>query len=125
MKKFNSIILFFLLITNFCLSNLSIAQDKKIDPEYDELVSQQKFNEALKRIQVLIAKSSNSKNYVQSANLIATQTNLKIALHGYEKAVNDLRSMDWPKDKMAQTILNLVYGHSLKIYKDALQHLRI
>ena len=119
MKKFNSIILFFLLITNFCLSNLSIAQDKKIDPEYDELVSQQKFNEALKRIQVLIAKSSNSKNYVQSANLIATQTNLKIALHGYEKAVNDLRSMDWPKDKMAQTILNLVYGHSLKIYKDA------
>ena len=119
MKKLNTLIIAVLLLTFFILIDQGFAQNKKIDPEYDELVSQQKYNEALKRIQVLIAKSTNSKDYILSANLIATQTNLKIALHGYEKAVNELRSMDWSKDKMAQTILNLVYAHSLKIYKDA------
>ena len=119
MKNLKTIIISVLLLTFFINVDTGYPLDKKIDPEYDELVSQQKFNEALKRIQVLIASSSNSKNYIQTANLIATQTNLKIALHGYEKAVNELRSMDWPKDKMAQVILSLVYAHSLKIYKDA------
>ena len=102
----------FFLITLFPV----MANQPVSDQDIDTLISNQKYAEALKRVQEKIEDSKSSKKDREWAKLIVKEAMLKIGLHGYETAVKELRAREWPKDPVAHAMVSLVYARSLQIY---------
>src|SRR5690606_15608137 len=50
---------------------------------------------------------------------IVLETRLRMGLHGYETAVEQLRAWDWPDDPLQRAVLELYYGDSLVQYLNA------
>ncbi len=84
--------------------------------EVERLENEQKYEAALKEVaKVLEAarKAGNSEDVVRA--VLRTVQN-RTALHGYETAVRFLAEVEWPKDLLAQTSLQLYQAHSFVTY---------
>jgi 5-hydroxyisourate hydrolase-like protein (transthyretin family) len=87
--------------------------------EVDQLIEQQRFEEALKRLaHIRTEAQAHGRNGDVTAALVK-EVQLRIGLHGYETAVRFLREQPWPKDLLSQTTLGLFYAHALVTYLSA------
>lgn len=87
--------------------------------DFEELINQQRFQEASNRLLPLIDEARARKNDLEYAKLLTKQILLKIGLHGYETAVEDLRDRTWPQSSLPNAMVTIVYARSLKLYQDS------
>lgn len=87
--------------------------------EVDKLIGEQKYSEALAKVQKLITEMKTKKNDREWAALIIQEAKLQIGLHGYETAVRDLKEREWPKSDVAHALVSLAYARTLQIYHQA------
>lgn len=87
--------------------------------EVDELINKQQFQEASKKLAPLVEEARKNKKDAEYAKLLAKETLLKLGLHGYETAIEDLRSREWPKEPLHHAMISIVYGRSLKLYHES------
>ncbi len=87
--------------------------------DIDRLVSEQKYEEAAKAAETLLAAAKAKKAGAEWTKALVTVTQLRIGLHGYETAVRRLREEPWPEGPLHRAQLSLLYGHSLVTYQRA------
>lgn len=87
--------------------------------QVDRLVEQQKFEEASKVVAQLRAQAQAQGRNAEWTAALVKEVQLRIGLHGYEKAVRYLREQAWPKDLLSETTLELFYAHALMTYMSA------
>jgi uncharacterized protein YfaS (alpha-2-macroglobulin family) len=93
--------------------------DAKRWKRFDELVGEQKLEQASKLIEERLAESQEQKQSEAWARALIRYTKLRMALHGYEKAVRWLKAQSWPPDLLGQSVLNLYYAATLVQYAQA------
>ncbi len=84
----------------------------------DKLVEEQKYQEALKSVENLVAAAVKDQNDRQWTKALIRAVQLKTGLHGYETAVRFLREQPWPKSALSRLTVQLFYTHSLIQYLD-------
>ncbi|HEX7251366.1 MAG TPA: hypothetical protein VF376_00700, partial [Thermoanaerobaculia bacterium] len=89
------------------------AEDWK---EIDRLVSQQKFDEALRRVSSRREVAAKAGDEPEWTKALIREVQLRIGLHGYETAVRFLKEQPWPKGLLPRTELELFYAQSLVTY---------
>jgi uncharacterized protein YfaS (alpha-2-macroglobulin family) len=87
--------------------------------DVDRLVNEQKFEEAAKAADALLAAAKAKKDEPEWTKALVKVTQLRIGLHGYETAVRRLRAEPWPAGTLHRAQLSLLYGHSLVTYQRA------
>lgn len=87
--------------------------------EVEELINQQRFQDASNKLLPLIEEARKRNDDLVYAKLITKQTLLKIGLHGYETAVEELRERAWPQSPLPHAMVSIVYARSLKLYQDS------
>ena len=87
--------------------------------DVDRLVSEQKYEEAAKAAEAILAAAKAKGNEADWTKGLVTVTQLRIGLHGYETAVRRLREEPWPEAALSRAQLSLLYGHSLVTYQRA------
>lgn len=92
---------------------------KRIWATVDSLIEAQRFQEALDQVVAIRDKARGSGDVSTWTEALVKETQLRLALHGYETAVKELKSQEWPQDPMASAVLNLFYAHALMSYLDA------
>ena len=83
---------------------------------FDKFKDEQKFEKALVEVKEILAEAKGNKNSEDWVRALTRYVQLRIALHGYEKAVRFLREEPWPDDLLATASLNLFYAHALVTY---------
>ena len=89
------------------------AEDWK---EIDRLVSEQKFEEALRRVSARREAAAKAGDEPEWTKALIREVQLRIGLHGYETAVRFLKEQPWPKGLLSRTELELFYAQSLVTY---------
>ena len=84
--------------------------------EIDALVSQQKFQEALKGVEAILASAKKTKDSAEWTKALIRATQLRMGLHGAEGAVRFLKDEPWPSDLPSRTSLELFYAQTLVNY---------
>ncbi|HEY7370312.1 MAG TPA: alpha-2-macroglobulin family protein [Thermoanaerobaculia bacterium] len=87
--------------------------------EVERLVSEQKFEEASREIDRLLAAAKASGDDRELALALVRSTQLRMALHGYETAVRNLREEPWPKALLWRAGVSLYYAQALEAYAQA------
>ncbi len=85
----------------------------------DQLVSEQKFEEAAKEAARLREAARRANNEPAWAWALIKEVQLRTALHGYETAVRFLKEQPWPKAAVQRDMLDLFYAQSLITYNQA------
>ncbi len=85
----------------------------------EQLISDQKFQEALDQTDKIRLAAQKSMNEEEWARALVKEVQLKIGLHGYETAVRFLMEEKWPKGARERDLLDLFYAHSLVTYYQA------
>lgn len=105
------------------LLSLSLSPSMASRPEgkaqVDSLINEQKYAEALKKVQQMIDEQKSGKKDREWGRLIVQEAMLKIGLHGYETAVKDLRAREWPTEPVAHAMVSIAYSRSLQLYHQA------
>ncbi|HEY6931676.1 MAG TPA: MG2 domain-containing protein, partial [Thermoanaerobaculia bacterium] len=91
----------------------SPAEDWK---EIDRLVSQQQFDEALRRVSARREVAAKAGDEPEWTKALIREVQLRIGLHGYETAVRFLKEQPWPRGLLPRTELELFYAQSLVTY---------
>ena len=91
---------------------------KSSDPwkEIDRLVSEQKLDAAAEAVGKLREKAKQAGDEARWTKALVRETELRIALHGYETAVRFLKDQLWPKDALSRVALQLTYAQALVTY---------
>ncbi|MCP4895940.1 MAG: hypothetical protein GY906_03110, partial [bacterium] len=84
--------------------------------QVEKLIGEQKVKAALELVEVILADASENNLSDEWTRALIEQAKLRMALHGYETAVRQLRQADWPDDSFSRAVLNLMYAHSLATY---------
>lgn len=84
--------------------------------EVDRLIGEQKLAEAAKRLESLEAGARARRDDAELARVLIRQTQLGIALGGYETAVESLRAEAWPEAPLARAAVELYDAHALAQY---------
>src|SRR5262245_14805327 len=84
--------------------------------EIDALVSQQKFQDALKGVEAILASAKKTKDSTEWTKALIRATQLKMGLHGAEGAVRFLKDEPWPPDLPSRAALELFYAQTLVNY---------
>ncbi|MFQ5737609.1 MAG: hypothetical protein ACE5JX_01225, partial [Acidobacteriota bacterium] len=84
--------------------------------EVDRLISEQKFEEAARRVEQLRQSAQESENQADWARALIRETQLRMGLHGYETAVRHLKEEPWPDGVLNRVPLQLFYANSLTRY---------
>jgi uncharacterized protein YfaS (alpha-2-macroglobulin family) len=87
--------------------------------EIDRLVNEQKYEEAAKVAESLLAAAKAKGDRAGWTKALVTVSQIRIGLHGYETAVRRLREEPWPEGPLHRAQLSLLYGHSLVTYQRA------
>ena len=85
--------------------------------EVDRLVEEQKLKEALELATGVREAAQQRGDEPEWARGLIRETQLRMALHGYETAVRFLREQPWPADPLPHALLDLFYAHSLVAYQ--------
>jgi len=84
--------------------------------EIDRLISEQKYQAALERVDELLAEAREDGDEAEWTRAIVRHVQLETSLHGYETAVRFLREEPWPEGAQHRLVLDLFYAHSLVTY---------
>lgn len=84
----------------------------------DDLINEEKMAEAIAQVAVLREAFRTQRDVTEWTRALVKETQLRLALHGYETAVRHLREQPWPQDEWARATLNLFYAHSLVTYAE-------
>ncbi len=106
------------------LASVSLTQTKpktrgEPPPDWaqvDRLISEQKFDEAVKAAETLRAAAQKAGNRDEWTRALIKEVQLRTGLHGYETAVRFLKDQPWPEGILNRTALNLFYARSLVNY---------
>ena len=85
-------------------------------PQSTAMVSQGRFNEALKSVDRILEESrakADAKNWTKA---LVRGVQLRMGLHGYETAVRFLREQKWPEEPINHAVLQLYYAQALQTY---------
>ena len=88
---------------------------KTVEP----LVKSQKLEAALKEIAIILKEAEAKGSIRDWTEALVKRAQLRIALHGYETAVGELRKATWPTDQVARGMLSLYLAHTLMTYNQA------
>jgi uncharacterized protein YfaS (alpha-2-macroglobulin family) len=93
-------------------------QPQKAGPwgEVDRLISEQKFAEALTRVEQIRGTAEKARNEPDWTRALIREVQLRIALHQYETAVKSFKEHPWPQGFPQRAALNLFYAQSLVTY---------
>lgn len=83
-----------------------------------KLIDEQKFDAARALLPTIIAQVKTSDDDLWTQALVK-QTQLTVALSGYETAVRELRAAEWPKSSKHRAMLELYYAWSVTSYMQA------
>jgi uncharacterized protein YfaS (alpha-2-macroglobulin family) len=96
--------------------NLAATSGSASWKEVDRLVSEQKFEEAAKQVDLLLAKAKREKNEADWTRALLTKVQLRSALHGWETSVRILAEEPWPEGALSKAAVRLFYAKSLVDY---------
>ncbi|MGC9042907.1 MAG: alpha-2-macroglobulin family protein [Myxococcota bacterium] len=88
-------------------------------PEWSKvnrMVKEQKYEAAYSELEKLLKRFREEKEYERITHTLMKMVQIRMALHGYETAVNFLKSEEWPDGLYSQMVLNLYYAFSLVTY---------
>ncbi len=119
MKKILKSLLGLALVFLFISLSPSMASKPTAKEEVDALINEQKYSEALKKVQANIEELKSGKKDREWARLIVQEAMLKIGLHGYETSVKELRAREWPAEAVAHAMVSIAYSRSLQLYHQA------
>ncbi len=105
---------------NLGLSSIPSQRQLKLDRKrLDQLVSEEKFEEAAKEAARLREEAKKAGDDSGWAWALIKEVQLRIALHGYETSVRFLKEETWPKSPLQRDMLDLFYAQSLATYYEA------
>jgi uncharacterized protein YfaS (alpha-2-macroglobulin family) len=84
--------------------------------EVDRLISEQKFAEALTRVEQIRETAEKTRNESDWTQALIREVQLRIALHQYETAVKSFKGHPWPQGFPQRAALNLFYAQALVTY---------
>jgi uncharacterized protein YfaS (alpha-2-macroglobulin family) len=84
--------------------------------EVDRLVNEQKFEEASRIVDTLLASAKARKDSADWTKALIRSVQIRTGLHGYETAVRFLKDEPWPPDLLSRTALDLFYAQALVNY---------
>ncbi|HKD10685.1 MAG TPA: alpha-2-macroglobulin family protein, partial [Thermoanaerobaculia bacterium] len=87
--------------------------------DVDRMVSEQKFAEAAKVVDDLLARARAAKDDAAWTRALVRRAQLEIGLHGYETAVRFLKEEPRPSGLLSRVTLDLFYGETLVTYARA------
>ena len=87
--------------------------------EVDRLISEQKMEAARAVVAELRTAARAAGDDDEVVRAIVRETQLRMALHGYETAVRFLREEPWPESGSAREALDLAWAHALATYHRA------
>jgi uncharacterized protein YfaS (alpha-2-macroglobulin family) len=87
--------------------------------EVDQLVSEQKYEAALKEVEAIRAAAQTAGNQDELTRALIKEVQLRVGLHGYETAVRFLKEQEWPSGELNRAALNLFYARTLVTYYQA------
>jgi uncharacterized protein YfaS (alpha-2-macroglobulin family) len=87
--------------------------------EIDRLVSEQKLEAATTAIARLRVRAKETGDEAEWTKALLRETELRIALGGYETAVRFLKEQPWPKGTLSRVPLQLYYANALVTYAQA------
>ncbi|MEZ5313381.1 MAG: hypothetical protein R2862_06830 [Thermoanaerobaculia bacterium] len=87
--------------------------------EIDRLVGEQKLEAAAKLVDARVAAADEARNDDELARALVRRAQLRIALGGFETAVEALRANRWPEKPLAHAAVELYYAHALLDYLEA------
>lgn len=95
----------------------NISEPKTLEwAKIKQYINEQKYEAAYSELENLLKKSRETNNYEMITHTLMKMVQLRMALHGYETAVNFLKSEKWPDGLYSQMVLNLYYAFSLVTY---------
>lgn len=103
-------------------STLRAADGQSQQPDrkrLEQLISEKKFEEAVKEAARLREKAKSSGNESVWTWALIKEVQLRTALHGYETAVRFLKEEAWPSSPVHRDMLELFYAQSLVTYHKA------
>ncbi len=100
-------------------ANSPQAGDELSRRRLDQLVNEQKYEEAAKEAARLREAARLANNEPAWAWALIKEVQLRTALHGYETAVRFLKEQPWPKAQVQRDMLDLFYAQSLITYCQA------
>lgn len=83
-----------------------------------DLAGKQQYQAALDPLQRLKEELKKNNDDTGLVSVLIQMTLYKVALHGVETAVRDLKEEKWPDEKKSQTLLRLIYAQVLVRYFD-------
>jgi uncharacterized protein YfaS (alpha-2-macroglobulin family) len=95
------------------------SQQKPDHKRLDQLVSEEKFEEAAKEAARLREEAKKAGDDSGWAWALIKEVQLRIALHGYETSVRFLKEETWPESRIERDMLELFYAQSLTTYYEA------
>ncbi|MBP1768772.1 MAG: hypothetical protein H6P98_2887, partial [Candidatus Aminicenantes bacterium] len=102
------------------LTSISMKPQQKLDRKrLDQLVSEEKFEEAAKEAARLREEAKKAGDDSGWAWALIKEVQLRIALHGYETSVRFLKEETWPQSRIQRDMLDLFYAQSLTTYYEA------
>src|SRR5664279_5136043 len=87
--------------------------------EVERLVSEQKLEEASRRVAKIREEARAAGDEANEAKALIREVQLRTALHGYETSVRFLKDQPWPQGLIPRTTLRLFYAQSLMTYVQA------
>jgi uncharacterized protein YfaS (alpha-2-macroglobulin family) len=97
-----------------------LKPQQKLDRKrLDQLVSEEKFEEAAKEAARLREEAKRAGDDSGWAWALIKEVQLRIALHGYETSVRFLKEETWPQSRIQRDMLDLFYAQSLATYYEA------
>lgn len=83
------------------------------------LISEQKFKAALEEVETVEARAREAGDGAEVTRALVEATKLRMALHGYETAVEELLAAEWPDEPLQRARLDLMAAHALTTYVQA------
>ncbi|MFA6033893.1 MAG: hypothetical protein WC889_13410, partial [Myxococcota bacterium] len=84
--------------------------------DFTRLENEQKYEEASALVSKMQEQALASHNGEEWARCMVKQTQLRMALHGYETAVRQLGEQPWPDDLLGNSVVKLYYAFALVNY---------
>ncbi len=85
----------------------------------ERLIDEEKFEQAAAEVAKIRDAAQAASDAQEWTRALVKETQLRLALHGFETAVRSLRETPWPEDPRSHAILNLYYANGLLTYLEA------
>ena len=85
----------------------------------DRLISEQKFEEALKEVEKIRSAAQKAGDQDEWTRALVKEVQLQTGLHGYETSVRFLKEQTWPEGILQKCVFELFYARSLVTYYNA------